>query len=533
MLMRQKNRINFPTLNGQPAVNICIFKNQQYVDLKYDTHLFDVYDLRGNKVLENIEENRTWRIKIKQANPAKYQYYLILRESVNLDTIKQLFSSYQKHENNLSIVGVGGDVYLYDKAVTSNKKYVILAGPFVDERDARHHSKRYRSLTHCRIHRQLVKPGSGVIEIFDSEFECSAEVKNGVKLIPKDYTSYFELQHFEVFNSIESKLHHENLFYRGALIVKIDEFKKLTGVNEIPVESYLKGVLCSEIGERVSLEYAKSMAIVGRSEIFARLGQKHFDEDFDFCNDGHCLRYFGEKCNDPVIEKAVTETDGMVLGKDNKICNAYFTYSCGGHTENASGVWLGVDFKFSKGKYDGSDSHNTQLDLTQEKNVREWILNRPNVYCKLISKEQPQSLKVGADSFRWEIFYTRNELENILRDKTGEEAGIIYEIIPLKRGVSGRIREIEILGSLKNVRISGELNIRSAFSKGLLNSSCFYIEPEVDGDGVPISFLFIGAGKGHGVGLCKVGAAMMAKDGKKVDDILTHYFENSQINKIY
>ena len=118
-------------------------------------------------------------------------------------------------------------------------------------------------------------------------------------------------------------------------------------------------------------------------------------------------------------------------------------------------------------------------------------------------------------------------------EKTGEEIGIIYEIIPISRGVSGRIKEIEIFGSLKNVRISGELNIRSAFSETFLNSSCFIIQPETDSDGVPLSFLFVGAGKGHGVGLCKTGAAKMVSADIGHEAIINHYYEKCEIKRIY
>ena len=131
------------------------------------------------------------------------------------------------------------------------------------------------------------------------------------------------------------------------------------------------------------------------------------------------------------------------------------------------------------------------------------------------------------------MFYTRNELEAIIYEKTGEELGIIYEIIPIARGASGRIREVEILSSLKNIKISGELNIRSALSVTLLNSSCFFVEAERDMDGVPINFTLIGAGKGHGVGLCKVGAAKMSMLGKNYTEILAHYFKKCDVKRIY
>jgi SpoIID/LytB domain protein len=173
------------------------------------------------------------------------------------------------------------------------------------------------------------------------------------------------------------------------------------------------------------------------------------------------------------------------------------------------------------------------MNLSTEKDIEKWILGKPEVNCRIDDKGMNSSQKLLADSFRWEVFYTRKELQKILTEKTGEDLGIIYEIIPLNRGVSGRIKEIEILGSLKNIKIAGELNIRSAFSETFLNSSCFIIQTEPDLDGIPMSFLFVGAGKGHGVGLCKVGAVKMATENAGHEEILRHYHEKCEIKRIY
>ncbi|MGD9487692.1 MAG: SpoIID/LytB domain-containing protein [Calditrichaceae bacterium] len=531
--MKSNKQIQFHTLDAKPAVNVCIFRNRKYIDFKIEDNVFDVMDLENNTVLAGISSDRVWRIKIKESKPAVYSYFLILDESTDMDSIRKNYEAFQKTVSNITIIDTGGDVYLGERFLTTNKKYLLLAGPFEDERTARHNSKLFGQLNHCRLHRQQVKDGSGVLEIFDSEYEISAEVKDGIRLVPHDHSAMIELEHFEIHNHNNDKRQHEQLFYPGEMTIKIDESELLAGMSSVCVEDYLKGVIHSEIGAGEPFEFVKSMAIVARSEVFARFGQKHIGELFDFCGDGHCLRYFGKRFNDPVIDRAVKETRGQVLGDNGRVCDAHFTYSCGGHTENAADVWLTSTSNFSIGKYDGNSNKKNEVDLTREEEGQKWILRRPDVYCNLVSNEPPAALKDATETFRWEVFYTRNELEQILEEKTGEQPGIIYEIIPKKRGVSGRLKEVEIFGSLKNITIKGELNIRSAFSDGLLKSSCFFVKPDVDDDGVPINFMFIGAGMGHGVGLCKVGAAMMAKDNKSADEILLHYFEKSKIIKIY
>ena len=299
------------------------------------------------------------------------------------------------------------------------------------------------------------------------------------------------------------------------------------------MELYLKGVIVSEIGEHHSGEFIKSMAVVARSQVFANYGQKHFDEPYDFCSSGHCLRYYGIKSESSAIAEIISQTSGLLLQNDNKVNLALFSYSCGGHTDSYDINNMSLNGQNTMVKFDCCEPNKFNLNLQNEEDVETWIIQQPDVYCREVTKATIIDPKLANNSFRWEIFYTRIELEKILKEKTGEDPGIIYEIIPLSRGVSGRCKEIEILGSLKNVRISGERNIRSAFSDSLLQSSCFIVKPELGEDGMPLSFKFIGAGNGHGIGLCKVGAAKMASENYSMESILAHYFQESQIQKRY
>ncbi|HID38123.1 MAG TPA: hypothetical protein EYP36_01235 [Calditrichaeota bacterium] len=526
-------KIHFPLLNGRPSIRILLFKDRKYIDIRISTNEFYITDLEDNHLFEGIINDKFWRIKIKESQPAEYKYFLMLKESELKQAIEDEIAELHKLGHNASCLTVGGEIHLNKRLVNRNEKHILLAGPFNSEKEARHHSNEYGYLDHCRIHRKPVKQAQAVLEIYDPSCEQFQEVQGGIKIIPKKPDVYFELYNFEIKQESGKKPQKENLFYNGQLTVKADEDNNLVGINEIYLEDYLKGVLLSEIEGGISPAYAKSLAIVVRSQVIARFGQYHTAEDFDFCSEGHCLRYYGKKDGNEVINQAIEETSGLVLHRDEKVCNAYFSYSCGGFTENACDVWFKEDDCFSTGKYDGEKSPQNDLDLTVEAIVEQWIMVRPDVYCRQEAADQPHLTRVGSDAFRWEIFYTRQELEHILYEKTGEKPGIIYEIIPLKRGVSGRIKELEILGSLKNVRIRGELNIRSALSETLLNSSCFIVKAEKDEDGVPLNFLFVGAGKGHGVGLCKTGAAKMAKLDKTVEEILAHYFEQSTIKEIY
>jgi len=521
------------TQYNQPLILVCAFENQEHVDLKFSKEHFALYDIDGNSLFDNVNNEGIWRIRVKKAQPAKYDYYLILKESQKRSSIKKALQKISNLDDSAKIKSVGGKVFFDGRLAYSNEKFIIAAGPFSDERQARHHSKNYNQLNHCRIHREQISKGRGIIEIYDSKYDDFAEVKDKLILVRKKSDAYFEIKHFPISNDHKEKIKHEDLFFQGNLEISIGSDNTLTGINEIPVESYLKGVLYSEIGSHAEFEFAKCMAIVARSQIFARIGQCHGREGFDFCSGSHCLRYYGKKYDNPEICKAIDETFGQIILKGDKVYPARFSFSCGGHTENKSRIWLNDDPDYITGKFDGDPDKKLKLDLSTEKDAVEWILGKPEVYCRIDDNEMNSSQKFLADSFRWEVFYTRKELQKIIMEKTGEEIGIIYEIIPISRGVSGRIKEIEIFGSLKNVRISGELNIRSAFSETFLNSSCFIIQPEADFDGVPLSFLLVGAGKGHGVGLCKTGAAKMVSADIGHEGIINHYYEKCEIKRIY
>jgi stage II sporulation protein D len=165
--------------------------------------------------------------------------------------------------------------------------------------------------------------------------------------------------------------------------------------------------------------------------------------------------------------------------------------------------------------------------------VRKWILSRPDAWCNLKGGDVPQSLEKYKKYFRWEVNYSRQELEKLIYKKTGEDIGVLFDIIPLRRGRSGRLKELELIGSLKNYKIRGELYIRETLVQDYLESSCFIIEKELDEIGTPISFTLVGAGQGHGVGMCKAGAAIMASHGHNWKEILQHYFEDCKISAVY
>jgi SpoIID/LytB domain protein len=259
-------------------------------------------------------------------------------------------------------------------------------------------------------------------------------------------------------------------------------------------------------------------------------------EFFDVCADDHCQRYQGigvrENGN---AAAAVRGTRGVFLIHDGKICDARYHKACGGMTEDYRSCWEDKDVPYLTHI---SDSAKRFVPIRTEKDAERWIISSPASYCNvrdeyLLKKILPHYDRKTADFFRWRVEYKRGELEDILRLKSGIDFGTLYNIVPLQRGPSGRITLLRIDGEKASVTVGKELEIRRWLSKSHLYSSAFFVQVNRDYSGDPVSFVLHGAGWGHGVGLCQIGAAAMAFRGFSAEEILLHYFKGAALVKRY
>lgn len=355
----------------------------------------------------------------------------------------------------------------------------------------------------------------------------------------------------------------EDQVFRGSLKI-IKEEGKLTAVNIISIEEYLKSVISSEMRATSSIELLKAHSVVSRSWLLAQLEKSKYSgsdkpeynsnqrseeeiirwydrEDhtlYDVCADDHCQRYQGiTRASSAVVEKAIRETFGEVMTFDDKICDTRYYKCCGGATERFENVWEPVNHPYLQKVVDSDKERETSnLNLENEVEAVEWIKGNPGSFCnssdkKILSEVLNDYDQETNDFFRWKVSYSMSELSSLIKARTGIDFGTITDLIPLKRGVSGRILRLKIIGSLKTLVIGKELEIRKALSKTHLYSSCFYVEKDtLNGE---LSFILHGAGWGHGVGLCQIGAAVMGAKGYKYEEILSHYFAGAQLEKLY
>jgi len=348
----------------------------------------------------------------------------------------------------------------------------------------------------------------------------------------------------------------DQTFGGGELILRLRSDGTLTAIHELGLEDYLKSVISSEMNERAPKEFLKAHAILSRSWLLAwKMGQRKREGSlptlsdqperegeiirwygreehdlFDVCSQDHCQRYYGlPRSLSKNVEEAVTETFGRVMVFQDEICDARYSKCCGGITEEFSTAWEDKKVPYLKSIPDGPI---TYPPIRREDEASSWVHSTPEAYCRLndrILLEEILSPIDGqtGDFFRWRVEYPRAELESIVKEKSGIDFGTLKELLPLRRGPSGRISLLRIVGSERSVVVGKELEIRRWLSRTHLYSSAFVITRETD------RFIFHGAGWGHGVGLCQIGAAVMAHRGYSAEKILKHYFRTVEIKKIY
>jgi SpoIID/LytB domain protein len=346
----------------------------------------------------------------------------------------------------------------------------------------------------------------------------------------------------------------ETQTFRGLLQFIVDE-GQLCALNILPVEAYLESVISSEMKATASLEFLKAHAVISRSWLMAQIEKRQkaeqeerdaffsyrktdtelvrwYDREdhtlYDVCADDHCQRYQGiTKATSEQVKQAVDATRGIVLYYQGQICDARFSKCCGGVSEEFGTCWEDINKPYLKAVRDGVEGAELP-DLTNEENARKWIMTMPDAFCntqnkKILSQILNNYDQETDDFYRWAVQYTTQELSQLVASNLKEDLGEVLDLIPLSRGKSGRIYRLQIVGTKKSYVIGKELEIRRVLSDSHLFSSAFVVDKNYD------RFILHGAGWGHGVGLCQIGAAVMGEQGYNYKQILQHYYPGSYL----
>ena len=400
-----------------------------------------------------------------------------------------------------------------------------------------------------------IKEGSIIVKMENGESIIANE------LILKTKDGHFSVEDVTIGVDFhwESK---ESQTFQGDMKLIIEN-DKIRLINELSIDDYLCSNISSEMSAMNSMELLKAHTIMSRSWLIAQLEKsqqtdkpykawtetkderiKWYDREdhdtFDVCADDHCQRYQGiTRIASPLVKKAIDETRGQVLVYNNKVCDARYYKCCGGITEEFENCWEPIKHDYLQGITDFDLDHkDLKLDFSSEENARSWITNNTPAYCniqdsailKQVLNDYDQTTQ---DFYRWKVTYSQEELTALIKSRSGLDLGNIIKLTPLARGTSARIYRLKIEGTKKSFIIGKELEIRKTLSPSHLYSSAFVLDYGKMIAGLPESFTLSGAGWGHGVGLCQIGAAVMADKGFDHKEILQHYFRGSKLKSLY
>jgi len=505
---------------------------EAYEKLTFQMHgSYRVESLAGDTVRETKPSGVRWRARVEESIPAQFLFSVLLNSYERSEDAMTLAETFGSRNMSAIVRQIGGPIEIDDRVIGDNTLYRVQVGSFRTELDAQPLLDSLDDEYAPRIVREVLREAHGIIELFDADLIETYAIHDGFRLVPED--SSCKVTIFGVLTGSGFKYERaENREYGGVMEVYLDHAGKLAVINEIPIDRYLKGVVPAEMPAGFPHEALKAQAILSRSVVLAEKSTKHLNDSFELCAHVHCQVYTGLTQEDPRTSTAVDETKGQVLVNDRSLVEAFYSAVCGGHTEDGATAWATPILHPTRGRPCTSDTASVP-DLTTEAGVRKWILSSPDVCCNIAGLNLPVSGDYARKHFRWEVSFTRQELEGILRDKTGVDVGTVFDIVPVRRGKSGRLIEIDVLGSRRNLRIKRELKIRRALSTSALESSCFIVDVIQDTSGLPVEFVFSGAGWGHGVGMCQCGAARMALEGSTSDDIFKFYFPGTMVEKVY
>ena len=438
-------------IQGKPEIRVNLLEGYDKVDFRVDG-TFSIINLTGEPVFKNVTSDLLWRSRVEESQGGQFIYSILLTAFRYQDRAMELLRHLESKGHHGYIRRLGYPLDIDGKIVSDNTKYRVLVGNFLAEKEAIRILPAFADDFAPRVIREKIHPPQGQIEVYDAEYDNSATIKNGFRIIPHSDDAVITLYEVRVGTGFHYEKQ-EDRQYRGIMEIRLDNEGLMQAISEVPIDMYLKGVVSSEIPAEFPKEALMAQAIASRSEVLAKLGTKHLNDPFDLCATVHCQVYTGISNEEPRINEVVEATYGKVLLYEDNICDAVYSQVCGGHTENKENVWNPPAESYLVGLYDGNAKAADlfELDLTKEKDVAKWIKEAPSAHCNLKDKSVSFTSEYHHRYFRWMVTYSRQELQEIIMKKTGEDIGTLYDIIPLHRGVSGRLIEIEIQGSRKNL----------------------------------------------------------------------------------
>lgn len=475
---------------------------------------FSVYDFAGSHI-SDIKSGTQLTFQPLKNKPAEFEWYEKIDQFYSVKEMEAIKSRYHFQNQEIRIIKTGKQLneeydnfeYWVLKRINQNKDIFYQSGDF-------------------QYKRVVKRKAAG--QVYSKEFNS----ENCLRFVPENVQSTFTVNEVEIGIGFHWQ-HQENLNYDGELELMIDINGLLTAVNIIDLENYLASVNSSEMRNDNNLEMLKAQTVAARGTVLATMGKHHFDEGFDLCADDHCQCYQGSQRISDLSSQVTTATKGQVLVFDKRICDTRYAKICGGITEKYSTCWEDLDYAYLKAFTDADNSQIISPNQMSEDNAHLYIDDQDyNCFCNTKKYSLPESLDFCKDNFRWKIRLSQDELQEFINKKHNLNLGEIKDFEVLRRGPSGRISHLKVIGSNGIFTVKKELKIRKLFSVSHLLSSCFYLEKKYSETQNLVEIILTGAGWGHGVGLCQVGAQVMGEKGYNYEHILYHYYKNTNLINI-
>lgn len=443
-----------------------------------------------------IQGSLAWTVRLVQGNPGRAEHYVALETVPSLDA-DALSKTRAALAERKPVLREQGYVIFMGSRLIDTRRTLFSLGPLERPKIPELLEREQNAFPYAFAYDVPAALPSGIIEI---------STPDGRFRIRQAGAAAFESAGASPLAWMRDGKPHR---VAGRLIAVVGMDGRLTLVNEISIEKYLEGILPSEMFPSAPPEALKAQAVAARGQVLSKMGQRHHTDPFHLCAQVHCQVYDGLEKTDPRTSAAVAATTGMFLfDAAGRPVDTVYSASCGGHGENNENVWGGKPNSNLRGRPDGPETGHDWI---------RFITRPPASFCA--------KLPGGVAGFRWKTVKTPAELEKSL--SSHGFSGPVKDLHTLRRGVSGRILELEVIGNKgQKITLRGELTIRQAL--GGLRSSLFVHRRLADG-----SLEFTGAGFGHGVGLCQWGAMGRAQAGQNFKEILSHYYQNSQLISLY
>lgn len=429
--------------------------------------------------------------------------------------------AWQERGHRVTVFPAGAKLRYRGQLVHDNRRWFVAVEPTATETDAEGLFGVLQSFgARPWVYETLDRPATGVMELRDA-----SGVLLGSFTGPARIRSAKPVKVFQVEFAVGYPWHgFEDREFRGVAEVRIDKVGRLQLVSELDIESYLQGVVPSEMSSNYPHEALCAQAVAARGETMAKYGIRHQADPYDLCAEQHCQVYSGLSREHPNTNAAVGATRGRILRHGDLIADTVYSACCGGHTEHNDNVWSTNPSGALRGCPDLAPGAAPFPTTATEAALKAWFEATPDAWCS-----KPVSLTTGR--FRWRQTFSRDEVSKLVAARY-PSVGTVRSLVPVRRGVSGRIIELRMVGAGDTAVIVKELPIRQLF--GGLKSAAFVVETKgKDAEGFPTSFTFVGGGWGHGVGMCQWGARGQADAGRSWRTILAHYFADTQVLDVY